>query len=207
MRISELSRRTGVPVPTVKFYLREGLLPAGRATAATQAQYDEGHEQRLRLVRALVEVGGMSLAAVRQVLAVVDDPPSSAHELLGAAHDALPPAVPDDVDVTAAERVVAELGWRVAPHSAPLRQLAAALAALEALGMPAGPEVVLRYARALEPVAAAETAAVPTSSPEAAVAFVVMGTALYEPVVLALRRLAQQDASARRFGPDGADGA
>ncbi|CAA9415895.1 MAG: Regulatory protein MerR [uncultured Quadrisphaera sp.] len=202
MRISELSRRTGVPVPTVKFYLREGLLPAGRATAATQAQYDEGHEQRLRLVRALVEVAGLSLAAVRRVVAAVDDPPRTTHELLGAAHEALPPAVADDVDVTAATGVVAELGWRIDPRSAPLRQLAAAIAALEAVGMPAGVEVLARYGRALEPVATAEVAAVPTSSREDAVAFVVVGTALYEPVVLALRRLAQQDASARRFGVD-----
>ena len=127
MRIAELSRRTGVPVPTVKYYLREGLLPAGRATAATQAQYDEGHEHRLRLVRALVEVGGLSLAAVRRVLAAVDDPPATAHELLGAAHEALPPVVSDEVDVTAAAEVVAALGWRVDPRSAPLRQLADAM--------------------------------------------------------------------------------
>lgn len=29
MRIGELSRRTGVPVPTIKYYVREGLLPPG----------------------------------------------------------------------------------------------------------------------------------------------------------------------------------
>jgi DNA-binding transcriptional MerR regulator len=203
VRIAELSRRAGVPVPTVKYYLRERLLPPGRATAATQAQYDERHEQRLRLVRALVEAGGLSLAAVRRVLAAVDDPPPSAHELLGAAHEALPPAVADDADVTAAAAVVAELGWRVDPRSVALRQLAAAMAALEALGMPAGAEALARYGRALEPVAAAEVAAVPTSSPADAVAFVVVGTVLYEPVLLALRRLAQQDASARRFGAGG----
>ena len=37
MRISELARRSGLPVATVKYYLREGLLPAGEPTAATQA--------------------------------------------------------------------------------------------------------------------------------------------------------------------------
>ena len=30
MRIAELSNRSGVPVPTIKYYLREGLLPFGR---------------------------------------------------------------------------------------------------------------------------------------------------------------------------------
>ena len=39
MRISELSARTGVPVATIKYYLREGLLPEGERTAPTQATY------------------------------------------------------------------------------------------------------------------------------------------------------------------------
>jgi hypothetical protein len=33
------------------------------------------------------------------------------------------------------------------------------------------------------------------------VRYVVLGTVLVEPLLLALRRLAQQDASRRRFGP------
>ena len=37
-------------------------------------------------------------------------------------------------------------------------------------------------------------------SPEAAVRFVVAATVLHEPLLLALRRLAQEDASARRWG-------
>ena len=58
MRISELSSRTGIPVATIKFYLRENLLHPGVRTAATQAQYDESHEARLRLIRALLGPGG-----------------------------------------------------------------------------------------------------------------------------------------------------
>ncbi|MFD7659160.1 MerR family transcriptional regulator, partial [Actinosynnema sp. NPDC059797] len=72
MRIGELSRRSGVSVPTIKFYLREGLLAPGSGTARNQASYGEAHERRLRLVRALVEVGGLSLTAVREVLAASD---------------------------------------------------------------------------------------------------------------------------------------
>lgn len=204
MRIGELSRSTGVSVPTIKFYLREGLLAPGRATSATQAQYDEGHVARLRLVRALVDVAGLALASVREVTAAVDDPPASAHDLLGVAHDALPPRVADDVDTARARDVVDALGWQVFEGSTSLRQLAVAMDALVSVGMPADTGTVLGYGRAVEPVAAAEVAAVPTSSPADAVAFVVAGTALYEPVLLALRRLAQQHASAARFG-DAAD--
>ena len=32
MRIAELSTRSGTSIPTIKYYLREGLLPAGTAT-------------------------------------------------------------------------------------------------------------------------------------------------------------------------------
>ena len=204
MRIGELSRTTGVSVPTIKFYLREGLLAPGRATSATQAQYDDGHVTRLRLVRALVDVAGLPLASVRAVTAAVDDPPDSAHDLLGVAHDALPPRVADDVDVARARDVVDALGWQVFEGCTSLRQLASALHALDAVGLPADVGTLLRYGRAVEPVAAAEVAAVPTTSPADAVAFVVAGTALYEPVLLALRRLAQQHASAVRFGGEGA---
>ena len=37
MRISALAQATGLPVATVKYYLREGLLHPGVATSATQA--------------------------------------------------------------------------------------------------------------------------------------------------------------------------
>ena len=199
VRISELSRTTGVSVPTIKFYLREGLLAPGRATSATQAQYDETHVARLRLVRALVDVAGLPLASVRSVTAAVDDPPA-VHDLLGVAHDALPPRVGDDVDVARAREVVDALGWQVFDASTAMRQLARALDALDALGLLADVGTIVRYGRAVEPVAAAEVAEVPTTSPADAVTFVVAGTALYEPVLLALRRLAQQHASAARFG-------
>ncbi len=200
MRIGELSRSTGVTVPTIKFYLREGLLPPGEATSATQAQYGEEHVRRLRLVRALIEVARLPIASVRAVTAAVDDPPESFHDLLGIAHDALPPAVDDDVDVASATAVVDGLGWQVHPTSRALRQLAAAMDALEGVGLPASPEVVERYGRAIEPLAAQEIDQVPTGSSEEAVTYVVSGTALYEQVIAALRRLAHQDLSARRFG-------
>ena len=65
MKISELSSRSGVPVATVKFYLREGLLAAGEKSSQTQASYDDIHLARLRLIRAFLEVGGLSVASAR----------------------------------------------------------------------------------------------------------------------------------------------
>jgi len=50
VKISELSSRSGVPVATVKFYLREGLLAGGEKSSQTQASYDASHLSRLRLI-------------------------------------------------------------------------------------------------------------------------------------------------------------
>lgn len=199
MRISELSRASGVPLATVKYYLREGLLPAGEPTGATQARYSPEHVARLRLVRALVEVGGLSIASVRQVLAALSADPQNLHEALGAAHGALPPRVAEPVDPTEARELVRRLGWRVHDGAPALRQLARALGALRDAGLEARPEVLEAYAAAARSVAAVDVAGVPADSPEAAARHAVLGTVLFEPVLLALRRLAQEDASARRF--------
>ena len=47
----------------------------------------------------------------------------------------------------------------------------------------------------------AEIDDLPTETPSAAVRYVVLGTVLVEPVLLALRRLAQREASVARFPP------
>ncbi len=73
MRISELSRHSGVPIATIKFYLREGLLPSGVHTARNQAEYDESHVTRLVFLRTLTSIGQLSLSSVREVLAAVEN--------------------------------------------------------------------------------------------------------------------------------------
>lgn len=201
MRISELARRAGVPVATVKYYLREGLLPPGEATSATQARYGEEHVARLALVRALLGPGGLSVARARHVLATVDDDATSVHDALGVACGELPGAEPDRPDTVLAQQLVRHWGWRVQPCSPALRMLAVALAALQDAGFDTTDALLDRYARAAGELGAQDVAEVPTTSRAEAVRFVVVGTLLLEPVLVALRRLAQEDASERRFGP------
>ncbi|SDT10853.1 MerR family transcriptional regulator [Microlunatus soli] len=212
MRISELSRSSGVATATIKYYLREGLLHAGELTAATQAQYDDSHLDRLRLIRALLGPGRLSIAEIRGVLAAVDDPPESPNEMLGRASESLEPqtggersrsdAVGEEYRQQATA-IVDELGWRVAANTKVLDDLAQALTAIDQAGLALIPGGVLAYARQLHGLAVAEVATVPMDSPEAAVRQAVLGTILIEPLLLALRRLALQDAAGRRF--DGTD--
>ena len=72
MKISELVDQSGVPLSTIKFYLREGLLPSGQRHESNQARYGAIHVERLRLIVALREVAGLSLEAVRAVLGELD---------------------------------------------------------------------------------------------------------------------------------------
>jgi DNA-binding transcriptional MerR regulator len=206
VRISALSEATGVSVATIKFYLREGLLFPGERTSATQARYDGTHVSRLRLVRALIDVAGLSVAATRQVLDCLEAP--SLHDALGAAQHALPPAVAADeeLDLAPAREVVAARGWTAYEESMAFRQLASALRAAAEVGLPITPDHVEAYGRAAELVAQVDVDKVPSVSREEAVAYAVTGTVLYEPVLLAMRRLAQQSASARRFAEVGGEG-
>ena len=81
-----------------------------------------------------------------------------------------------------------------------LAGLAVALAALDDAGFEVDPaRDWTRYAEAMMQVAQAEIAGLPIESRHAAVRYVVLGTVLVEPVLLALRRLAQREASAARF--------
>ncbi len=196
MRISDLSRESGVPVATVKFYLREGLLPAGRRTSATQAVYGPDHLARLRLVRALTETGGLSLARVRAVLDGLESP--TLFEAVGSAHGALSGEV-GGTDTAAAHELVRGLGWAVHAGSPALAALARALGSLDDVGLSMPPEQLAVYARAAEQVAAADVAGVPTSSAVDAVTTVVLGTVLREPVLLALRRLAQESQASSQW--------
>lgn len=203
MQISELARRGGVPVATVKYYLREGLLPPGELTGATRARYGEEHLERLGLIRALLGPGGLSVATARAVLAAVDAPATSVHEALGAAHRALPGVAPDvPTDPEQARALLRRRGWQVAEDSPALRALAGALEALRAAGAPPSDEMLDRYAEAAGRIGEQDVADVPTGSLADAVRFVVVNTVLLEPVLLALRRLAQEDASHRRFPND-----
>jgi len=211
MRISELARASGVPVATIKFYLREGLLPDGVRTSPNQAQYDDAHVQRLRLIRALVGVGGLSLAATKEVLGRIDEPAQPTLDLLGTAHQAVAPQLPDGVDLRPALDLLRHWGWTSCvdavqnEHESRIDDavagLAAALAALDDAGFVVEPDRMDTYAEAMMQVAQAEIDGLPTETPGAAVRYVVLGTVLVEPVLLSLRRLAQREASIARFPP------
>lgn len=207
MRISELAERSSVPVATIKYYLREGLLHAGAATSATQASYDDSHLERLRLIRVLREIGQVPVAAVGAVLAAVDDPRTPLPDAIALAHHALgppPPEDPGDAHVTARREVAAFVrtrGWIVEDEAPSIDALAAALIALRGVVGPCGPEVFTPYADAAESLAEFELLWIDeTKGVGSTIAQIVVGTVVYEQALVALRRLAEEHHSGERFG-------
>lgn len=200
MRIAELSQRSGIPIPTIKFYLREKLLSRGKRTARNQAEYSEEHLQRLRLIRALVEVGGLPLGTVREVLNAIDDRRIPLHDMLGVAHYALgprPEATDSPRDLADAmievDAFLRDLRWNVKPNSPARRGLAQALRTLRRLGRPADVRLFEPYARAADGLAKGELATIDLGAPRSQVVEdIVIGTVVFEAALAALRRLAQE---------------
>lgn len=201
MRISELAETTGVALPTLKYYLREGLLMPGTAISRTRAVYDEAHVERVRLIRALIESGGLGINGARAVVDALEHPPTSPHDFLGVAHRALPPPV---APVEPTEEVIGwmrELGWESCLDSPLLGSLTRAVADARAAGVPLSASGIADYAKAVLQVAAVDVAvAASAASPAAALHAVVVGTVMVDPVIATLRRLAQEVQSARMLG-------
>src|SRR5258706_6576622 len=72
MKVSELSEKTGVPLPSIKFYIREGLLPAGVRTGRNQSDYGASHVERLALIRSLREDAGLPVETIARALRAAD---------------------------------------------------------------------------------------------------------------------------------------
>ena len=204
MRIAELSRDSGVPVPTIKYYVREGLLQPGELTSPNQAQYDESHLRRLRLIRALAEVGGLSVAAIRDLLAAAGSPATGLHDALGKAQYATTPGT-DTRPATRpaggarqADELIRSRGWQVRPDSPARELLTGVLAALRDLGQDDLLTLADAYAGPAEQIAAADVGAIlARSGLDSQLEGVIIGTVLGDTLLAALRRLAEENASAR----------
>lgn len=207
MRISELSRHSGVPVGTIKYYIREGLLPAGERTAQTQAEYGPSHLARLELIRALREGADLSIATLARVFdAMTTGRQPGGPRFLSVAIDALsdPVEIPEgeeDEYVRAAGQVDhlldEELGWDTDTDSPGRADLARALVHIHRYlpGLVEDPADMVPQAEAMRGLAdrAIPDTYDPEADPEGTLRFAVLGTALFEPALLALRKLAHVD--------------
>ena len=84
LKIGDLARRTQCPAETIRYYEREGLLPAPTRTAGNYRVYGAAHIERLSFIRNCRSLD-MGLDEIRQLLRVRDIPEENceeAHRLL-----------------------------------------------------------------------------------------------------------------------------
>lgn len=192
MQASDLSRRTGVSPRTLRAYERWGLIPDCLA-------YDEPRVHRVELIRALLEVGGLTPAEVRSVLGRLDSSDASLHQVLSAVQYALPAvdSCGDDENwARAGERahtLAKSRGWLVSPDNPAWRTLLQSIVVIEWLGHDDLLDLLGDYAQALEQVAERELRLLlGQPDPDSAATRMVTGTVLGDTVIAALRRLAHE---------------
>lgn len=199
--ISELAESSGISTASIKFYLRQKLLPAGDLRAAGRAYYDGGHLSRISLVRALRELAKLPVERVRSVLRAVDRGGASTFDLVASVIDAL--AEPRKKKPNAAQRALRarvveamrRRGMVIRESSATLDALTEALRSLQTFRPDLDVDVLDAYLDFLMPLAEAEFRANEErlrTGPEPALIGAIVGTVLFEPVIVLLRRLAHE---------------
>lgn len=73
MKIGELASATGTPVESIRFYEREGLLPAPERAANNYRSYGSEHKTRLAFIRHCRSLD-MALDEIRVLLRFMDEP-------------------------------------------------------------------------------------------------------------------------------------
>ncbi|KWX23565.1 hypothetical protein AFM11_15010 [Mycolicibacterium wolinskyi] len=206
MRISELAEQSGVTVATIKYYVREGLLPPGSKMGERRAEYGDRHVARLRLLRVLREVGDIPVSDLKQVVDAIDNESLSTHEMNGAAYDALvrtPGAVNAEMRALATQ-VVQEAGWtRVRPESPAIDHLAGLLGVVLDLSAMFDMNHAATYLGLIDALAAYEVGRLNTAERiedrDAVVQQMVIGQVVFGQLLLSLRRIAHEHHSALRF--------
>lgn len=80
MRIGNLSEATGTPVETIRFYEREGLIPAAQRSDNNYRIYTAAHADRLAFIRHCRNLD-MALDEVRSLLRLRDSPAQDCGEV------------------------------------------------------------------------------------------------------------------------------
>jgi len=68
LKMQELSKQTGVPPGTIRYYINEGLLPKPIKTHRNMAYYDTSYVGRIKLIKELQEKRYLPLSIIKQML-------------------------------------------------------------------------------------------------------------------------------------------
>ena len=115
--IGELSKRTAVKVPTIRFYEQIGLLSAPPRTEGNQRRYGKAEVDRLNFIRHARELG-FEVDDIRELLAMSTEPQASCHQADSIARNHLERNRSADRQPAGAQRRIDahDRGMRSRPH-------------------------------------------------------------------------------------------
>jgi DNA-binding transcriptional MerR regulator len=205
VKVSALVTRANVPLSAIKFYQREGLLPDGVRTSPNQVDYGEEHVKRVRLIRALLETGGLSIAATKEVLRAVDTEGVSMADTFELAQRAMstprtPASTPSTISRDHVIDVAQSQDWSFSLDNPGIDAAARALDGLRAIDLDLTDAYLGAYAAAASTAAAADLYALSSlSDPDEMAELMVVGSILGDPLFAGLRRIAHEDATHHLF--------
>lgn len=209
MLISELAETSRIPVATIKYYLRERLLPAGQKRSQRLTEYGVEHVRRLGLLRLLREVGQIPVAGLRRLVQATEGTGMTIHEMFAAATAALVPAPPADTVsrfmLGTVDDLMASAGWTGVPPDHPDRtNLAALLEQVAAYDThPRDPGEIMPYLRLADEIGRHEITHLDGNKDRLGLLEeMVVGQVVFGEMLASLRRLAEAHHSYRRFGDD-----
>ena len=152
MLLKELAAASGCSAASIKFYRREGLLPAGEFVTATRQDYGSSHLERLHLIQVLREVADAPISAIRRLTELLDDPQvpqiralEEAQAIVLGTRTVDESPTTDNAEHPTVDRLLAQMGWPDI-DSVPRRALNEVLKALEDWNMSTEVETIMRYA-------------------------------------------------------------
>ena len=88
LTVSDLADRSGLPISTIRYYVREGLIPSGQRLSRTRILYDGEHLKALETIKSHREAG-VPLAEIRSRATHVTDTPDDSEIAEARRHDLL----------------------------------------------------------------------------------------------------------------------
>lgn len=205
MQLKELSEATGTSPASIKFYLREGLLPPGETVHATRARYTETHAKRLELIRALRQIVGLNIGQIHGIVRLADD---GAPRLALLAHVQrvvlnLEPAEGAEIRTAAADAVVRMRNWPDVDSDA-RDALDRHVSLMAGLGIELPLDLLDQYSRAVDAIAGLDLQ-LTTSEDDVndVILTAAVGMHMHSRLMLKLLALAQASHAIRSLNADG----
>jgi DNA-binding transcriptional MerR regulator len=203
MQLKDLSQQAGVSTASIKYYLREGLLPPGEAVHATRARYTQKHIRRLEVILALRHIVHLNIEQIRIILALADDGAPRLELLATVQREVLGLGTRDGSK--GAERtqlgdaVVRMRDWPDSPSDA-RAALNAQIARMESLRIPLPLDLLDAYSKAMDSIATVDLRlTTATDDADEIILTAAVGMDLHSQLLLKLLALAQASHAIRRF--------